>query len=242
MSLKYKITKYMPIKYYLHPNAISQNPDSQKAVILPHKVHNSQGIIEEMLKKGTTLSEADIIASMQLLFEVVTEQLQEGNHVNLPIVNLKPGISGVFNGLSDRFDPERHKTKATASIGQLVKNGMKRISTEKITRQLTVPILSEFKDVQSGELNHIITPGSIARISGNYLKFNRNNPDEGVFFVSEANEVFKVTQIAELHPKKLIIGTPSLPAGNYTIEVKVNFGNTGSTLRKGTLNTLLKVL
>lgn len=232
----------MPIQFYLHPNAISKKVNNQKAVIVPYKIHNAQGIVDEMLKKGTTLSEADILAAMHLLFEVVTEQLQEGNHVNLPIVNLKPGISGSFDKLSDRFDPQRHKTKATASIGQLVKNGMKNLSTEKITRPLTVPILSEFKDVQSDELNGIITPGSIACISGNYLKFNPNNQDEGIFFVSEANEEFRVVQIAELHPTKLIIGTPLLPPGNYVLEVKVNFGNTGSTLRKGRLNAVLKVI
>lgn len=230
----------MPIKYYLHPNAISQNPASQKAVIMPHKVHNTQGIIEEMLKKGTTLSEADILASLQLLFEVVTEQLQEGNNVNLPIVNLRPGISGSFSGTSDSFDPKRHKTKATASIGTLINKSMKNVTAEKTNRPLTIPVLSSFKDIQTGSLNDKLTAGSIGELSGSDLNYNAAQPDEGIFFISTGNEEYKVTQVAVLHPKKLIFSIPLLPEGNYTLVIRKNFGKSGKTLRQGRLNAIVK--
>lgn len=230
----------MPVKYYLHPNAISQNPDSHKAVIIPHRVHNTQGIIEEMLKKGTTLSEADILATMQLLFEVVTEQLQEGNNVNLPIVNLRPGISGSFSGALDSFDPKRHKTKATASIGMLLSKSMKNVSVEKTNRPLTIPLLSSFKDIQTGSLNDILTVGGIGELSGSDLNYNAAHPDEGIFFISTTNEEYKVTQVAVLHPKKLVFSIPLVPAGNYTLIVRKNFGNSGKTLRQGRLNAIVK--
>lgn len=231
----------MPVRYYLRKNAISSNPTSHKAIIVPYKINNVSDIISEMLKRGTTLSEADILASLHLFFEVVNEEVQEGNHVNLPIANLKPGISGEFYGSSDQFDSSRHKIKATASIGSVTKKIMKEVVTEKITKPLTVPILTAFKDVHTQNLNSVISPGSIGQIIGNHLKYNPENANEGIFFVSDNEQEFKVNTVATRTLGKLAFIIPQLPSGAYTLIVKRAFGKSEATLRNGSLSFLLKV-
>lgn len=232
----------MAVKYYLRTNALSSNPTSHKALIVPHKINGLSDIIDEMLKRGTTLSEADILASLHLFFEVVTQQVQDGNHVNTPIVNLKPGISGGFNGSTDHFDSLRHKIKATASIGPAIKRMMEKAVTEKITKPLTLPILTAFKDIQTQNVNSVVSPGGIGQIVGSHLKYNPENPTEGIFFVSSGLEEFKVTNVAIRTLGKLVFSIPaSLPTGNYSLIVKRAFGKSDTTIRKGILSFSLRV-
>jgi hypothetical protein len=233
----------MPIKYHLHQYAIAKNADSYKAVIIPNTIHDLSGIISQMLQRGTTLSEADILASLHLFFEVVTQEVQEGNHVNLPIVNIKPSISGQFTNRTDSFDVARHTLKASASAGILLKNTIKNATVEKLNKSLTVPILNAFSDFQSETINDTVTPNSIGQIVGNHLKFNPANPSEGLFFVNAANETFKATVFATLHPRKLIFTIPAtMLVGSYTVILKKAFGKPETTLRKGVLPFTLKVV
>lgn len=233
----------MSIKYYLHQNAIANTAESHKAVIIPHAVHNLQSIINQMLKRGTTLSESDILASLHLFFEVVAQEVQEGNHVNLPIVNIKPGISGAFTSALDHFDPSKHRLKTTTSSGILLKKNIKNTTVEKINRPLTIPILSAFVDIMSQTINDSISPNGIGQIVGNHLKFNDSNPSEGVFFVNANNQTFQATYFATRHPRKLVFSIPEgMPAGNYTLVVKKVFGKTAATLREATFPFALKVV
>jgi len=230
----------MAIKYYLRQNAISANLGSHKPIIVPYKVNTLPDIVEAMAKKGTTVSKADILATFQLLLEVISEELQEGNHVNLPFVNLKPGISGEFRNSSDSFDPTRHKLKATASIGIIVKKSMQKAKAEKISMPLTVPVLTIFKDIQTQSSNTLVSAGGIGQIVGNHLKYNPENPNEGIFFVSANHQEFKVNHVAIRTPKQLLFSIPeSLPVGSYSLIIKKAFGKSDTTIRNGRLAILL---
>ncbi|WP_293896402.1 DNA-binding domain-containing protein [Flavobacterium sp.] len=230
----------MPVKYYLHKNALSTNPESHKAVIVPHKVNTLADIIAEMVQRGTTLSEADILASLHLFFEVVGQQVQQGNHVNVPIVNIKPGISGEFSTSTATFDPSHHKLKATASVGPAIKKVMQNTATEKITQPLTVPVLNAFKDILSQNFNTTLSPGGIGQITGSHLKYNPENPNEGIFFVSAARQEYKVINVAIRTLGRLVFSIPeAMPPGNYTLEVKRAFGKSDASIRKGILASLL---
>ncbi len=233
----------MPVTYYLHQNALVKLPKSYRAVVVPHQVYGVSDIIEQMLQRGTTLSEADILASLHLFFEVVTQEVKEGNHVNLPIVNIKPTITGSFMEQTDSFDETRHTLKAKTSAGVLLRKCLKDGPVKKFIKPLTVPIFDAFTDVQTQTLNNILTPGSIGEVVGNHLKFDKNNPSEGLFFVSTAMEVYAVTIFATIHPRKLIFSIPNnMPPGEYNLVLKRAFGKNNTSLREGTLKHLLKIL
>lgn len=101
----------MSIKYCLHRNAIAQNAESHKAMIIPQNVHDLQSIIAQMLQRGTTLDEVDILAALHLFFEVVVQEVTDGNLVNLPIVNIKPSITRAFDSALDRLIPQGTNSK-----------------------------------------------------------------------------------------------------------------------------------
>ena len=81
----------MAIKYYLQPNPITPDPNDQSARVQSNKVHDVDSITREMLRRGSTNTEADIRAVLNVFFEVVTEEVCDGNSVNLPLVNIRPG-------------------------------------------------------------------------------------------------------------------------------------------------------
>lgn len=211
----------MPIKYYLQPNPITPDPNDQSARVLPNEVLDADGVIQRMLKRGTTVTETDIRAVLNLFYDVVSDEVAGGNNVNLPLVNLRPGIVGVFSSITDSFEPSRHTRKANLSSGVLLTQKIQRATVEKILQPIRTPVLLEFLDVNSGTINSKVTPGGIGQVVGEELKFDIAKAEEGIFFIAENNTESKVSVIATRTEGKLIFSIPAtLSAGNYTLEVR----------------------
>jgi hypothetical protein len=231
----------MPIKYYLQPNPINPDPNDQSARVLSGNVLNADDIIQRMLKRGTTLTETDMKAVLNLLFDVVSDEVAEGNNVNLPIANIKPSITGVFVNAADSFDATRHTKKATLSSGSLLIEKMQKASVEKILQPVPMPVLLEYQDINTGSSNSVLTSGGIGQIVGEELKFDINNSTEGVFLVAQSGTETKISIIATRTEGKLMFSIPTgLASGNYTLEVRRAYTK-NSLIRKGTLNEVLTV-
>lgn len=231
----------MPIKYYLQPNPITPDPNDQSARVYTNTVHDTNSVITKMLKRGTSLTEPDLRAALTLFFDVVSDEVAEGNNVNLPLVNIRPGISGVFANATDGFDASRHVKKATVSTGLLLTEKMEKATVEKITQPIPTPVLLEFMDVNSQTANSKLTPGGIGQIIGEELKFIPANASEGIFIINSAGAATKVSVIATRTEGKLMFSIPApFVAGNYTLEVRRGYGNAG-TIRTGVLSDTLLV-
>lgn len=232
----------MAIKYYLQPNPVTPDPNDQSARVLSNKVHDVDSIIKLMLKRGSTVTEADVKAVLSVFFDVVCDEVTDGNNVNLPLVNFKPGITGVFTNVSDSFDPSRHTKKANITSGTMLVKRMSESKVEKITQPTPAPSLIEFTDVNSGNTNSILTPGGIGQIMGEELKFNPDNVDEGIYFIAADNTPTKVMVIANRTEGKLVFIIPTtLTTGTYRLDVKKGYGTTNLAVRGGSLTDLLQV-
>ncbi len=231
----------MAIKYYLQPNPITPDPNDQSARVVSNKVHDTDSITKEMLKRGSTITEADIRAVLNVFFTVVTDEVADGNSVNLPLVNIRSGISGVFTNITDSYDPSRHIKKANLSAGTDLIRKMNEARVEKINVATAAPALIAFTDVNSQTTNSILTPGGIGQIVGEELKFNPANAAEGIFFIATDNTATPVTVIASRTEGKIVFSVPALPAGSYTLEVRKGYGTTNLVVRCGALQDTLLV-
>ncbi len=231
----------MPIKYYLQPNPITPDPNDQSARVQPITALSQEDIITAMSRRGTGVTETDMRAVLNLFFDVVTDQVADGNNVNLPLVNIRPSITGIFTSVTDSFDQSRHTKRATLSAGLLLTQKMQRASVEKVLQSLPAPVLLEFLDVNSGLANSKLTPGGIGTIVGEELKFNPANEAEGIFFVDNNGKAARVSVIATRTEGKLLFSVPTdLKAGNYNLEVRRAY-KAVNTLRNGALPDLLQV-
>jgi hypothetical protein len=229
------------IHFYLTPNALTPAPDSQSARILSNRILDTAEVIKEMLRRGTTVQEADINAVIKVLFEVVTDEVAEGNSVNLPLINIRPGITGNFNNESDTFDVARHTKRANITAGVLLQQKMAGALVQKVNRPVPAPVLTTFTDVNSGQSNAIATPTGIGRIYGEHLKFDTANPDEGVFFIDGDGFETKVAIMDTRTANRLSFVIPTLTPGSYTLEVRKAFGSTTLEIRKGLLRKPLQI-
>lgn len=219
----------MTIKYYLQPNPITPDPNDQKARVQPNNTLNFDDIIARCVKRGTTLTETDLRAAVRLYLSETGDAVAEGNNVTLPLVNLRPSITGTFNDVNDSFDSSRHTVKASCSAGIDLVQKMQTASVEKITGTVLSPDIVDFTDVKTN--NHTqASKGNIGVITGSQLKFNPANAAEGIFFVNVAtNAETKVADIAQRTEGKLMFLIPtSLTAGTYYVEVRRAYTNANS--------------
>ena len=232
----------MAIKYYLQPNPVTPDPNDQTARVITNKVHDTNSIALEMLKRGSTITEADITAVLKVFYEVVSDEVAEGNNVNLPIVNIRPGITGVFANVTDSFDGARHLKKASLSAGMILTQKMLKAKVEKVLAGMAAPVLLQYLDVNSQNTNSILTAGGIGQIVGQELKFNPANPSEGIFFTANDGTVTQATIMQNRTEGLLVFSVPAtLRTGTYTLEVRKGYGSTTIVVRSGSLQESLQV-
>lgn len=109
-----------------------------------------------------------------------------------------------------------------------------------MTTSLPSPEITQFVDFNSSESNAVLTPGGIARITGEELKFDQSQADEGVFFVAADGTETRVEVIASLTEGQLMFQVPALARGEYSVAVRRAY-TSSRTLRRGQLDSTLTV-
>lgn len=195
-----------------------------------------------MIDQGSTVTKPDILAVLEDAIKATESCLLDGYRVQLGgLCELFPRIKGVFNGITDTFDPSRHRLDVGANPGARVRRAVREGAI--VTKAETIkpaPALLEYVDLGSGETNGRITSGNISTINGHRLKFHPDQDDNGIYFVNidTAAEV-KVTAIQKNKPGQLVFLAPSVPNGQYYLEVRIRFRDSAE-LRTGRLNEILE--
>ena len=199
-----------------------------------------------MMRRGTTLTRADVAAVLQVYTEVVGELTADGSAVNAPLFNTSFSVSGVFNGMSDSFDKARHTVSVNINAGTALRDAAKSVRTEKTEGASTDPYITEAADVVSGAVNSTLTAGGILRLTGSRLKFDASDAAQGVFLVPEVGgDAVRCGVVAENKPARVMVMIPAdIAPGAYYAEVRTKIveGNkSGKTLKSGRLGKALSV-
>lgn len=232
----------MNVKYYLQPNHITPDPSDQTTRVATNNVSGIDDLVKRIVERDTTLAETDIRALLRLSFEETVDCMAEGNAINLPLVNIRPSIQGVFKDINDSFDVSRNILRACVTACVLLGEKMKTATVEKMTNSIVSPDIVDFTDVKTN--THLqATKGNIAITTGSELKFNPTNAAEGIFFINIAtNAETMVTEIAQSTEGKLMFMIPStLVAGTYYVEVRKAYTSSNS-IRSDAFETNLTVV
>lgn len=228
----------MPINYSLRENLLTADPDDYMATVQSMGTLTVTDIIDRMLKRGSTLTREDALATMESYYNVIQEVIQEGYNVTTPTANFSSSIKGVFKGLDDSFDATRHIISAAVQPGKELRETMSRARPQKIASDTRAPILVDYFDFGSSSRNGLITPGNGGRISGGLLRFDATDPQQGIFFVAANGTATHATTIMRNKMGELIFIIPTLAAGEYTLQVRAMFGQ---SVRSGSLQQALIV-
>ncbi|UTC98301.1 DUF4469 domain-containing protein [Treponema denticola] len=233
------------LKYCLRENLLTPAPDDYMAQAADVRSYTLDEIIDLMMEKGTTLTHADVAATLQVYGEVVSAIIKDGSAVNTPLMNTSMSISGVFDGANDSFDKKRHTVNLNITAGTLLRDAAAKIKCEKTEGASTDPYITEVTDIVTGTANTTLTKGGVVQLVGARLKFDAKDAAQGIFFVPETGEAVRAAVIAENKPARLMAIIPAdLAAGNYYIEVRTKIleGNkSGKTLKTGRFNKALTV-
>lgn len=233
------------LKYCLRENLLTPAPDDYMAQAADVRSYTLDEIIDLMMEKGTTLTRADVAATLQVYGEVVSAIIKDGSAVNTPLMNTSMSISGVFDGANDSFDKKRHTVNLNITAGTLLRDAVTKVKCEKTEGTSTDPYITEVTDIVTGTVNTTLSKGGVVQLVGSRLKFDAKDTAQGIFFVPETGAPVRAAVIAENKPARLMAIIPAdLAAGTYYIEVRTKIleGNkSGKTLKTGRFNKALTV-
>ncbi|MBN2807576.1 MAG: DUF4469 domain-containing protein [Prolixibacteraceae bacterium] len=215
------------LKYSLLKSPLKNAPDSWLAKPILESSCTFDDIVNNMLKRGTSLTQTDIMAVIDLFFTECETQIANGRPLNLPFFNGMPVVGGTFNGPDDTFDPSRHVIRYKLSPGKRLRKTIGQIKPEKLAFYEQVPVLSQFLDVNSQSFNSVITSKGIGELSGSKLQIDTTDPLQGIYFIHSNGLETQVTVVAQNHPTKLIFQIPELIDGAYRVEVRIKLLNSG---------------
>ncbi len=233
------------LKYCLRENLLTAKPDDYMAQVTDSQVFTLDNIIDRMVKRGTTVTRTDLAALMQLYTQECTYIVEEGGTLNTPLINTSYSISGVFDGADDSFDGKRHSINLNITAGTALKEALSQTKAVKTETASTDPYITSVLDKLNGSSDEVKI-GSVMEIIGSRLKFDPKDAEQGVFAVSGTTAV-RCASVVENKPARLIvILDATVPAGEFTLEVRTKLINNGSkkskTLKKGYYHKTLKAV
>ena len=231
------------LKYSLRENLLTPAPDDYMAQAADVRSYTLDEIIDLMMEKGTTLTRADVAATLQVYGEVVSAIIKDGSAVNTPLMNTALSISGVFDGANDSFDKKRHTVNLNLTAGTLLRDAVTKVKCEKTEAASTDPYITEVADIVSGKVNEVLTKGGVVQLLGSRLKFDAKDAAQGIFFVPETGNPVRAAVIAENKPARLMAIIPAdLAAGTYYIEVRSKHSGGGKPLKAVKAGRFAKLL
>ena len=225
------------LKYALRENLLTPEPNDYMAQVTDSQSYNLEKIIDKMIERGSTLTKADITATMQIYSETICSLLEEGFQINTPLINTSMSISGVFDGATDSFDSSRHNVNINITPGTKLKETLSKVKTQKVEAASTDPFVTEVKDIVSGKVNESLTKGGILQAVGARLKFDNSDEAQGVFLVPETGSAVRCGVVAENKPARVMAMIPAdITAGTYYLEIRskmLTAAKTTKTLKTG---------
>lgn len=237
------------IRAYLYDNLLTQdNPNDFIARVSSERSLNVKEIcVSAVARGGADVSAPAMEHAAELFFKEMGYQLCDGFSVNTGYFTASALIRGVFNSAKETFDPQKHSILFQFNQGDKLRAETPGIEVEIIGVAESGTTVTQVKDVKSGSINDLLTPGRNLKIAGYKIKVTGDNADNGIFFVNTATDVrvaVPADDIVTNNPSELIIIIPNLPAGTYTLEVVTQF--TGGSImlnmpRTGKLDKTLTV-
>ncbi|MBN1305207.1 MAG: DUF4469 domain-containing protein [Anaerolineales bacterium] len=231
----------MSINYSLRENRLTGNPEAYTARVQARGSVDLETVIEAMVEQGSTITKADILGVLEDYFSAIERLVLLGYTVLTPSANYGTSIKGLFDGPDDSFDESRHRVAGAVRPGaRFRRTVVERASFNKIITDVPKPIVQAFTDFESGERNNTLTPGGLAEVYGNRLKFDPGAPDQGIYLIGTDGSETRVSVVARNQPGSLIFRAPDgLADGVYNLQVRATQGS--EEIRPGTLKDILTV-
>ncbi|WPP49969.1 DNA-binding domain-containing protein [Catalinimonas niigatensis] len=223
----------MAALYALVDNPLTPDPTDFRASVQHGKAVTEEELMEMIVLRNTGIS---ISVAKKVIFEygqALRHYMEKGRSVNGALLNSQFSISGVFTSEEDVFDANRHALHLNFTPGTLLKDVVEHVAVKKVEAMAGLPLISSYFDTESSSKNDVLTPNELGRIVGKRMKFDENDPAQGLFFVNDKKKDFAVVKFGECMPGKIIFKVPQMASGIYTLEIRCGADKIGKL--KGSL-------
>ena len=233
------------INYALRENLLTADPDDCMAQVVDAQTYTQDDINREIIKRGSSLTEADIVAYQKLEREVYADIIAHGGNIVTPLFTTSFSITGVFANQADTFDKARHAVKLNVNAGTALKEAAAQAKVQKVEASPTDPYVTSVTDKVSGD-SSTMKAGSIMEITGSRLKFDAADSEQGVFALTAAGAV-RCEPVIEDKPARLMVMLPAgIEAGDFTREVRTKLhgasGKSLKTMKRGAFGKTLTAI
>ncbi|MCE5331272.1 MAG: DUF4469 domain-containing protein [Bacteroidales bacterium] len=222
------------VKAQLYLNWLTDDPNDYSARVISERSLSIVDICRTAVTRGgATRSVDDMESIVNVFFKEMAYQLCDGFSVNTGFFTATPLLRGVFNDPKETFNPEKHSLLFQFNQGEQLRKELANVSIVITGVGESSIAIERVLDVKTGSVNDLITPNRNLRIKGYKLKLAGEHPDVGVYFVNTATSArTKVApdEIVDNNPSELVVFTPDLAAGTYSLEVISQYS--GSVLLK----------
>lgn len=230
------------VKYALIENQLGNDSEGCLAIVSSQGAANLEDIISYMVAEGTGLTRPQALAYFEKLVQSVEYFISLGHSVTTPLFRVRTSLSGTFTDKNDSFDSSRHQIHVRTTTSTRLRKLENSLKVSKIKLNRLSPSLEILSDVSSGTDNGQLTPGGIAILRGNLLRFEAEDLLQGIFIVPVNNpsSEIRVETYAMVRPSSVFFQVPALSPGEYMIYCK-SMSNGWKSLRKGELGIALEV-
>jgi hypothetical protein len=225
------------IKAILFLNWLTDDPNDYAARVVSER--------NSAVNRGGAATTAEAMEhNVNLFFKEMGYQLCDGYSVNTGYFTASTLIKGVFNSPDETFNAEKHSIIFQFNQGETLRKELANIQVDITGVGDSSITVAQVTDVKTGSVNDLLTPNRNLKIKGYKLKLAGDHPNVGVYFVNQATaERTKVVpeDIVTNNPSELVIVTPNLAIGPYTLEVASQFSG-NALLKEPRISTLDKAL
>jgi hypothetical protein len=237
---------YHQLDMTLSENPLTEDENDYVARVIADRTVGVHEICQSSEERGgADISALAMEHAVGLFHKEMVYRLCDGFSVNTGCYIASVHVKGVFNSLTEGFDPEKHTVTVEFRQGAELRKELANVKVNILGKADSGFFIAEVIDLRTGSVNDLLTPGRNLRIMGGKLKVEGNDPSCGVYFVNEADgSKVKVdaADIVENVKGHLLIITPLLAAGTYRLEVTTQYGGGGKFLKTPRTTTFDRLL
>ncbi len=230
----------MPIRYRIVVSKLPANRDGYIARVQTRDKVDMEQLAMDISRHGTTTSQLDIIKIFRYFGEELLERLLKGDIVNTYWGTFYLAVQGTFTGYEDHFNRNRHRLVIRFIPSRALYATLRRAQLQKVDSLTPVPCPVTYIDAATKQPNGPVTPGELGQLIGEDLRYDEDDPRQGIFFIAMDKTETRVCSAAINDPSMTIFLIPPLPAGQYRIAVRGAYG-VEETIREGMLDHVLTV-
>jgi hypothetical protein len=203
------------------------------AKLLTKKTLYKEDIVRILKKKGSKLSEDQLLAIINIYESVCMEHIQQGRNVQNDVFSIKPRVSGNWLDSTDSFSPDKHMVIYDQSPSAKLRKSLEKVKVEVVGVEKNDARINLVTDVESGDTEGDVTPGGNIVIDGTKIKIAPVDGEGlGIFFVdADGLEIPVAHPLAQNDPKQIICRVPMLAPGEYVMKIVTQFSHSTKLLK-----------